>query len=158
MLRIKTNIPSVIKKLKGKRDKIKSTILLETRKEAFRTHKDISVATPRRYTGKTRRDWRFQRISSNPPFYTVFNNNQVMNWLENGTQTRTPRKAKNLFIPLRASAWKAGGYKKGMVWGQDFVFAKSARGIKALKLVPKQVTKTKLRITMAVRLAMAGIK
>lgn len=115
-----------------------------TAKEAFKTHADLVSSTPRRWTGDTRRAWRVRKMGN--AHYKIYNDTNVMFWLEEGTNRRTPKKSKRLFIPMRYTSWKQGGYKKGMKWSRDFVYAKSARGIKPLGLLPKQSKVTYRRL------------
>ena len=123
----------------------------EIEKEGHKTHADLVKETPRRWTGNTRRGWKSKTVSTSPPWVRVYNNEPVMFWLVEGTRRRYPKRSKNLFIPLRHSAWTAGGYKSGMKWGKDFVFAKSARGIKPHKIVPKQLPTTVNRLRRGLR-------
>ncbi len=148
---LKHNIPKIKKEIDRKIRKIDSRAMAEVEKEAHRTHRDLVSDTPLGYTGNTRKAWRVRKISAKPPSMKVHNDEPVMLWLEEGTRRRFPKKAKNLFIPLRNSAWRTGRYKQGMKWGKDFVFAKSARGIKALKLMPKQASVTHGRISKAMK-------
>ena len=81
-----------------------------------------------------------------------------MKFLEHGTKDRKPKTARHLFIPLRRSAWKKGGYSKGMKFGRDFVFAKKAKGIKAIKLIPAQKKKTRQRLRSRLGSAVKSIR
>lgn len=144
---ISHNISKIRSKIKQKSRRISKVAATELAKEAHRTHKDLTMETPVGYTGDTRRAWKTNRISN--IWFRVENKEKVMFWLENGTKRRYPKRAKNLFIPLKHSSWKAGGYKRGMTHGKDFVFAKSARGLKALKLIPKQSNVTARRLRAA---------
>ena len=148
---ISHNISALQKKIKRTQRSVAKLAQQEIAKEAHRTHRDLTKETPVGWTGDTRKAWRTNRISSQPPWYRVENKKNVMHWLEHGTKTRYPRSGGKLFIPLRHSAWKAGGYQKGMKHGRDFVFAKRARGLRPLKLIPKQmnITARRLRQTLA---------
>lgn len=142
--RVSHNIGRLNSKLSAKIRNLDKEVDVEIGREAFRTHAELTADTPRRYTGNTRKGWKVRTMGRG--WRRVENKEKVMFWLEEGTRRRVPKSSKNLFIPLRASAWRAGGYKKGMRWGQDFVFAKSARGIKPLKLIPAQARTAQRRI------------
>ena len=146
MIDITHNIRSLQRSLKSRARKIDQKVATEIQKEAYKTHSDLTLSTPVGFTGDTRRAWKVKRLSMNPIFMRVHNDENVMYWLEHGTKRRFPRRTKNLFIPQRHSAWKRGGYKKGMKWGKDFVFAKSAKGLKPLGLIPKQQKVTFRRV------------
>ena len=141
------NVSKLRSAIQKKAKNLDKALAVEVAKEAYRTHADLTKETPVGYTGDTRRAWKTKRISN--VWYRVENNEKVMFWLENGTKRRFPRRSKNLFIPKKHSAWKAGGYQKGMKHGRDFVFAKSAKGLKPLGLIPKQSNITAKRLRSA---------
>ena len=77
-----------------------------------------------------------------------------MLFLEKGTASHGPKRAKRLFIPLNSKA-HFGGYQSGMRFGRDFVLAKRVRGIKAMKIVekerPKAMDRTKRAMARYIR-------
>jgi len=102
-------------------------------KEAEVTRRNLVEATPRKWTGQTRREWRTARIIGG---WTVTNDSRVMRWLEKGTKAHGPKRAKMLYIPKVPSAMY--GYKKGFVFGIHYVLKKRVRGIRAMKIVEKE--------------------
>jgi hypothetical protein len=109
---------------------------------AFETLAALIEATPKRWTGQTRRGWHVTtpalgvRIVSNP--------NKVMGFLEYGTQAHGPVTAKALFVPLEASAM--GGYRPGMKFGKQFVLAKRVRGIQAMHIAEQERPRVRARL------------
>ena len=141
------NIKNAIKEIEEKKRLVHQAVLKAVEKEAHATQKDFVINTPRGYTGNTRKAWTVKNLSrGNNIHFRIFNPSPVMGFLEEGTKTRRPRRSRHLFIPQRHSAWKKGGYRRGMVYGRDFIFSKRAKGIKAIKIVPKQILKTKARL------------
>jgi hypothetical protein len=135
------------KELEQKTKLIEKAVMVAFEKEAHETQKDFVLNTPRGYTGNTRKAWTVKNLSKGKTIhFRIFNPSPVMGFLEEGTKTRRPRRSKHLFIPQRHSAWRKGGYRAGMVYGRDFIFSRRAKGIKAIKIVPKQITKTKARL------------
>ena len=118
-------------------------------KEAIHTRRNLALKTPKKWSGRTRKAWTVVnkgRITPNFIHFRVENLNPVMRFLEKGTKVRRPRTAPHLFIPLKKSAWRKGGYQRGMVFGRDFVFARKAKGIKAIRIIPAQKKKTRQRL------------
>lgn len=118
-------------------------------KEANQTRRNLALKTPKRWSGRTRKDWTVVNVGRRTPniiHFRIENLNPVMRFLEHGTKVRRPRTAPHLFIPLKKSAWRKGRYQRGMVFGRDFVFARKAKGIKAIKIIPAQKKKTRQRL------------
>lgn len=90
-------------------------------------------ATPKK-RGITKREWKVKRSGTE---VSVDNATQVMQYLEYGTKAHGPVRANRLFIPLTMSA-TVTGWRKGMVFGRDYVLAKRVRGIKAMNLTQKE--------------------
>lgn len=111
---------------------------------AFRAQRDLVSNTPKRWTGITRRSWGITKPG--PGQRLIRNSSKVMIFLEEGTGnagTPTshggyiyPKTKRYLFIPLNARA-ALQGWLPGMKFGVDYVLAKRARGIKAMKIVAK---------------------
>jgi hypothetical protein len=110
-------------------------------KVAMWTLGELIKATPKRWTGQTRRGW--QAIKTGVG-YQVTNNNKVMLFLEAGTRAHGPKKAKHLFIPLNRRA--ALGTRKNLVFGVDFILTKRVKGIKAKNIVKKQRERSRNRL------------
>lgn len=111
---------------------------------ANETLQHIRDATPKGFTGETRRKWLKKDVAegvievANRP---EANEPPVMFFLEEGTQAHGPVRAKRLFIPLTKKAFNAyrfraarAGAWKGLKWGVDFVLAKWVRGIRPMKI------------------------
>ena len=118
---------------------------------AFETLGELVKATPKKWTGQTRKAWHV--IRPEPGVRIVRNESKVMVFLERGTANEgtgyiTPKTKKFLYIPLTRRA--AGGWREGLVYGRDYVLAKRARGIKPRRIVAKQapIAKAKLRAAM----------
>lgn len=79
-------------------------------------------------TGETKNKW--FAIEKGRNVYSIFNTSKVALFLEEGTKAHGPKKAKFLYIPLRRGikVWR-----KGQVYGRDYILAKWVKGIKALK-------------------------
>ena len=119
----------------------------------------VVTATPSRYTGDTKKQWVHRILGS--MVHLVTNPSKVMHWLDKGTKAHGPKTAKALFIPLNKRAWEAGprgvmeanakavvasggrrfrsGPRKGKVkkpfmQGEDFVWTKWVKGIKAMHI------------------------
>jgi hypothetical protein len=101
--------------------------------EAERTRARLVSATPKKWTGQTRREWRTAKISGG---YTITNDSRVMRWLEKGTKAHGPKRAKMLYIPKVPSAMY--GYKKGFVFGVHYILTKRVAGIRAINIVSKE--------------------
>lgn len=116
---------------------------------AIESHGRVVMATPKRWTGLTRRAWQLFR---RPGSRLVTNDTKVMKFLEFGTANQgrgyiypkirsglgwNKRRKKALYIPLTASAAHTG-YKPGMKVGKDFLLAKRVRGIKPRRIAQKE--------------------
>lgn len=102
-------------------------------KEAEITRARLVEATPKKWTGQTRREWRTAPIAGG---WTITNDSRVMRWLEKGTKAHGPKRAKMLYIPLVPSAMY--GYSKGFVFGKHYILKKRVRGITAMRIVEKE--------------------
>jgi hypothetical protein len=131
---------------------------------------NLVTATPVRYTGDTRKQW--VRRTLGVMMQVLANPSKVMFFLERGTKAHGPKTAKALFIPLNRRAWEAGPkgvmeanaravvgsvwrsynaavggkrvkVKKPYVQGQDFVWAKRVRGIKAMHIARDEQKRAK---------------
>lgn len=109
---------------------------------AWKCHRDLVVATPKKWTGMTRRAWQVKKPGEGARI--ISNTSKVMLFLEGGTGnagTPTsnggyiyPRTKRALFIPLNAKA-AISGWDRSMVYGRDYVLAKRVRGIRARHIV-----------------------
>lgn len=107
---------------------------------AQKTHAALVQATPKKWTGQTRRSW---RVIKQPGGYRVTNLSKVMLFLEEGTKDHGPVEKKFLFIPLNRKA-AIGGWNPGLVIGVDYILRKRVRGITAMHIVEAQRQKTKV--------------
>lgn len=108
----------------------------------------LVLATPKGYTGQTRRRWQVKTIQGQG--YLVSNSYKVMRWLEEGTRAHGPVRARALWIPLnRRAAMRgpkrgndpAGGAGEGeapLQRGVDFRFALRVRGIRAMRIAERE--------------------
>jgi len=108
------------------------------RVSAFKIHAKLVVATPKKWTGQTRKGWTVTFAGAS--HYSVWNRSRVMLWLERGTPSRKPVKAKALFIPLNRKMALAGSkaLKKRnhrYIYGVDYILRKSVKGAKAMHIV-----------------------
>lgn len=65
---------------------------------AWKTHAQLVLRTPKKWTGGTRRGWQVKRVRGG--VYECVNKTKVMRFLEFGTAAHGPVRAKMLFIPL----------------------------------------------------------
>jgi hypothetical protein len=119
-------------------------------KTAFRTNRALKQDTPKKWTGKTRKAWTV--IKNAPSDYTITNFEKAMVFLEDGTRSHGPVRARAMFIPKTRKAAMAGargvlaankaaasgGGRLPFRLGRDFVFAKRVRGIKPRRIVQAQ--------------------
>jgi hypothetical protein len=77
--------------------------------------------------------------------YQIASMNNVALFLEDGTKAHGPKKAKFLYIPLRPGA---AVWRKGFVFGKDYILTKWVKGIKALHYL-KPVAEELLKIMVA---------
>lgn len=120
--------------------------------EAQKTFAEIVMATPKKWTGQTRRSWRVLRPSGT--LRVVANDNKVMRFLESGTANGGtgyiyPTTSKALFIPLVRRAMY--GFKKGFKFGVDFVLARRVRGIAPRRIAEKQALRSRERLKLAIK-------
>jgi len=157
-------------------DRIRAALMpgqldLVVRKAAWITRNRLIAQTPKRWTGMTRRGWTVTRRGAGR--YSVWNRSEkVMLFLEKGTRSHGPKRAKRLFVPLTRKAALAGPRvvyrankemalkkafgvhtgRKQMPFkvGVDFVWAKRVRGIKAMNIVAKnrQLAEVTLKASM----------
>lgn len=106
---------------------------------AFETLGVLVEATPKKWTGLTRRGWVVEKI---PKGYQVINRYKVMQYLEFGTRDHGPKNKKFLYIPLRSGAMI---WRRGLVYGKDYVLARRVKGIKARNIVYKERPKARKR-------------
>lgn len=78
-------------------------------------------------TGETANRW--FTIKKGDGSYSIFNTSKVALFLEEGTKAHGPKTAKFLYIPLRANARV---WRKGLVFGRDFILVKWVKGIDAM--------------------------
>jgi len=108
------------------------------RVSAFKIHAKLVVATPKRWTGQTRRGWTVTFAGAS--HYAIWNRSKVMLWLEKGTPARGPVRAKALFIPLNRKMALAGpkalkNPNHRFIYGVDYILRKSVKGAKAMHIV-----------------------
>jgi hypothetical protein len=113
---------------------------------AWDTHRRLVRATPKKWTGQTRRGWTVKR--STGAGWAVTNEYQVMGFLESGTKAHGPKTKKALFIPLKSKA--LAGWDASLVYGKDYVLAKRVKGIKALHIVEKERPQAQRRLKAAI--------
>lgn len=100
---------------------------------ADEAHAEAVVKTPKRYTGNTKHGW--QVVSRGSAGWVLRNNYKAMRYLELGTKSHGPKRARRLFVPLNARSFKAGPKgvfrdKRNYRFGVDYVLALRVRGIK----------------------------
>jgi hypothetical protein len=120
----------IIKQLSD--DKIDS-ILQAT---AYRGLKHIVSSMPKR-TGALGRSWYVDKRKKSE--YLISTTSKVALFLEDGTKAHGPKVKKFLYIPLRPGA---ATWRKGFVFGKDFILVKRVKGIKArkyLKPISKEI-------------------
>lgn len=103
------------------------------------TLRHVVEATPKRFFGDLRRQWRADRLGSGS--YVIRNSSKVMLFLEEGTANGGtgriyPKTKKALYIPLTRRA--ALGWKPGLKYGVDYILRKSVRGIKPRWIVRQE--------------------
>lgn len=85
-------------------------------------------AMPKR-TGALKRSWKVLE-SKNGQEYRIASDSKVALFLEEGTKAHGPKVKKFLYIPLRPGA---AVWRKGFVYGEDYILVKRVKGIKAAK-------------------------
>jgi hypothetical protein len=94
---------------------------------AFTGQREFVAVMPK-VTGELARSW--HTIKRGTAQYEITSNSKVALFLEEGTKAHGPKTAKYLYIPLRPGARV---WRRGLVFGRDYVLTKRVRGIKALK-------------------------
>lgn len=144
---LRHNIRQIASAFKGVPRQLNTLAHRAIEAEANHTRRNLAAKTPKKWSGKTKKAWTVLNLSTpNLIRFRIENPTAVMRFLEHGTKVRRPRTAPHLFIPLKRSAWRKGGYARGMKFGRDFVFARKAKGIKAIKIIPSQKKKTRQRL------------
>ena len=116
--------------------------------EAAKSFGRMVRATPKGYTGYTRQSWELQRTGRGE--WWIHNDNKVMRFLEYGTRAHGPVRAKALYIPLNRRA-AIGGWRRGLVFGQDYVLAKRVKGIKPMGIVAAEKERAEADLGVAMR-------
>lgn len=78
-------------------------------------------------TGQTANKWFAKKLSFGK--YQIYSTSKVALFLEQGTRAHGPKTAKFLYIPLRKNALV---WRKGMIFGKDYILAKRVKGIDAM--------------------------
>lgn len=127
----------------------------------LKTQVALVRATPKRWTGNTRKGWTVERPRHGTRI--VINRVKSMLFLERGTANGgtgyiRPRRAKRLFVPLRKEA--AAGWKPSLKYGVHYVLKKEVRGIRPRRIIARQrpLAQQRLReeIQLEVRNALNG--
>ena len=110
------------------------------KKAVLATKTEAERLTPHGWTGKTRKSWEIKKNGASN--YTLENKTKAAYYLDKGTKTHGPRKAKRLFVPLSQSAARAGAVgvsrnRAAFTMGKDYVLAKKVRGIRPLNISRK---------------------
>ena len=123
-------------------------------KVAAKTLASVIRETPKGYTGNLRQSW--ELIRTNRAEWSVVNPSKVMRFIEYGTQAHGPKKKKLLYIPLTRNA-AIGGWRAGMIFGQDYVLTKRVRGITATGIVHKERRKAEELLGTEMRAFLTGL-
>jgi len=94
---------------------------------AYRGLKKIVSIMPHR-TGALGRSWSVMKEAAAE--YRIASSSKVALFIEEGTKAHGPRYKKFLYIPLRPGA---ATWRKGFVFGKDYILVKRVKGIKARK-------------------------
>jgi hypothetical protein len=81
-------------------------------------------------TGALKRSWKVIEPSLGGQDYRIASDSKVSLFIEEGTKAHGPKTAKFLYIPLRPGA---AVWRKGFVWGKDYILVKRVKGIAAQK-------------------------
>jgi hypothetical protein len=111
-------------------------------------------ATPKGYTGYTRKEWQLQQTGRGE--WWVHNDSEVMRHLEYGTRAHGPKTKKALYIPLNRKA-AVGGWHDKLVFGQDYVLAKRVKGIKPMGIVAAEKERAEADLQTAMRRFLSGL-
>lgn len=122
-------------------DKIDGVVL----RVAYQVQRNVVLATPKGWTGLTRRSWSVRKRLGNG--YSVTNSSKVMAYLERGTRAHGPVRAQALYIPLKSGAMI---WRSGLVFGRDYILVKRVRGIRARHIAAKEARKARGLLTKAV--------
>ncbi len=143
-IKVSHNIGRMKAKLKRQEAFIQRALRESQAAESIDTIKDLKSKTPK-LTGKTRDSWIRQSFRGEGGRFgygwEISNKSPALKYLEDGTKSHGPVKAKHLYIPLRISARK--GYRKGMKFGRDYILKKRVAGIKAHNIVKNQLPITR---------------
>ena len=123
--------PAAWRNLKRRLEKLPDRIDRLVRKTAEESRRNVVRATPKKWTGQTRRGWKVYQAGR--MHYIVHNLNPVMGFLEHGTRAHGPVTARRLYIPLKRAGFNAyltGNFSK-LKYGRDYVLAKRVKGIRA---------------------------
>lgn len=136
------------KELIAKINKIKNPLSfldVAVREAALRGHRDLVVNTPKN-TGNTARAWLPPRKLSDSKYEVVSKlktadkKHSIVRILNDGRGSITPRRSKNLYIPLTnkgRSKPLGGPIGEGLEFGVDYVLAKKAGPVEATKFIDK---------------------
>lgn len=167
MIRTKVKGDAEVARLKRIVSRMPKILGDAARRTAIWTQGELIRATPKKWTGMTRKAWQVIRIGDTT--FRVENESKVMLFLEEGTKAHGPVtsmsqrpwandpgnvrhghervlrgqrfRAKRLFLPLTRRA-ALGGWNPGLRYGIDYVLAKKVKGIRARHIVEKQRPKT----------------
>jgi len=114
---------------------------------AMQSLRRLIIATPKGFTGLTRKQWRIHRLQRG---FLVTNTSKVMRFLELGTQAHGPVTKQFLYIPLNRKA-AIGGGNASLKYGVDYVLAKRVRGIVAKRIVYHERTVVRGELNAAMR-------
>jgi len=140
-IKIKTNTRQASERLrKLARKMTKEGMDMATGRAAWKCHTRLSLLTPKKWTGNTRKSWTVTRRASG--HYAVWNKSIIMRYLELGTKPHGPVRAKMLFIPKTRRAAMAGARvvlarPGAYTYGRDFILKKRVRGIKARRIATR---------------------
>lgn len=95
---------------------------------AFWGLRHVVEIMPKR-TGALKRSWKAVE-SAGGKEYRIASDSKVALFLEDGTKAHGPRVKKFLYIPLRPGA---AVWRKGFVFGKDYILVKRVKGINGLK-------------------------
>jgi len=105
------------------------------RRVAYGALRRLVQATPKKWTGQTRRAWKVRQIVNRG--YLVMNEYKVMWFLEHGTRAHGPRVKKALYIPLNRRA-ALGGWTPELVQGFDYLLRGWVRGIAPRRIAARE--------------------
>lgn len=103
---------------------------------AYRGLREMVAAMPSK-TGALRQSWKVLKRGQGE--YAIVSLSKVALFLEAGTKAHGPKTAKFLYIPLRPNA---AVWRKGMVFGKDYILTKRVRGISAMHYLKPVANRT----------------